>query len=655
MKKNSVVLLICILLVVAVTAIIVGVSLAIWRESSVRQATVIPTTQENPSLRFQLFHPLDSNDNLINFRLYDPQRDGAITYNRYTIDDSGERFYDLYETTDYVDYTVVDFTKSGEKELFVYVGQHEYDADDDGERYYEDYTSTGIQLYINSNGDPADKVVVGSVVSWYTYMNINDVPTLCALTLDPSDNQLYYDDTSVGCLECAVYTKSTPAKRFYYHNEETDDYIMADSDQVYAGENLFIREFSEYDPNSAADTLLYGTMTLSNRTATNQHLYLENMEGSYEYTELDDILLRNELYYTGDGGAHYAIASAEQVEAGVHLYMRNINYRYDAATSEQLSNARLRINLYYTADNGTSFAPATNKQLRAGEDIYVRSGDAYSIATPEQIAAALSIMRSSLYYTANGGVTYSLATDAQIIEGTDIYVRSVDIHYEAATPAQLTDSSYRSSLYYTADSGSTYTRATEEQIQEGTDIYVRFVTYNYVTATEEQIARAQRIYSGNETSAYAVVGYTGTLISEVVIPSSIVDEASGKEYDIKKICASPSASQYSFYRNNVITALVIPSTVEHISDVTFGDMSNLRDIYFFGSSTITIGDYAFLNCANLTNIYMSPETTLFDSAGNVITWNNAVFKGCSSITASSFKNINTFEPFNSGEEGGGGN
>lgn len=500
MKRNTIVLIVCIFSLLAIVAAVGGISYAVWRESSVKQAAITPTTQENPSLRFQVFRGLDGNDNLISFRMYDPSEHGKIVKNRYVQNE--DQIYYLYTKEEGEDdFSVVNVLTYEDEALYVIGSYTEYNAATHGERYYLDETTGKDKLYISSTGTPANKVVVGSAVTWYVDVFEEGVgDTFYMLEYDSENNSWYYEadgeKNDCGSIVCSTYTKGDAPVRLWHYDEDNDTYAYADNDQVLLGEDLYVAEYVEYDPSDEENVAEYGTWQYSDKTAKDSSLYLET-DGEYTLASLQDIELRWRLYYHGTS---YAVASANQVAAGV-------------------------------------------------------------------------------------------------------------------------------SLYYLKDDG------------------------EFEEATQEQISIGQHIYCGNETVSYALVGYTGTLISEVVVPDTIIDEKTQREYVVKKICASPDGAQYAFYRNKVVTAIVIPSTIEQISDVTFGDMSNLKDVYFSGAGTITIGDYAFINCENLTNIYVMPGATLLDSDGNTINWQSAVFTGCSSMTDSSFKDFQTYKPLNEGENG----
>lgn len=109
---------------------------------------------------------------------------------------------------------------------------------------------------------------------------------------------------------------------------------------------------------------------------------------------------------------------------------------------------------------------------------------------------------------------------------------------------------------------------------------------------------------------------TGKTQTELVIPYKI----NGKEI----------TNLYSGYSNksildgnNIITKVVIPSSITSIEAYAFGDRSSLSSINIPNSVT-SIGNYAFQGCSSLTSINIPNSVTSID---------NFVFYGCTSLTS----------------------
>lgn len=126
----------------------------------------------------------------------------------------------------------------------------------------------------------------------------------------------------------------------------------------------------------------------------------------------------------------------------------------------------------------------------------------------------------------------------------------------------------------------------------------------------------------NETdaAAYAVVGYTG-LVAELVIPASYTDTEiytaqSGTNHSlpVKKVMVVSDYADYKCSQNgasytnddarlanqSVVTSIVFGTNVERINAGVCNSMINLTSVTFLRS--VTLEDYAFLNCASLASV-----------------------------------------------------
>ena len=652
MKKGTVVLIVCIVSVVAVAAIIAGVSFAIWRESSVKQAAITAKEQDNPSLRFQVFHALDGDNNLISFQMYNAKDHGNIVRNAYTVDENGERANTLY-TYDIImnEYSIVDFGKVDDDTVFNAENYVAYDPDSAsdveayGARCYNNETSEGIRLYSEA-GVLAEDELVGDTIEWHVLVR----GAYMLLSYDSDNGQWYYintdDETPVnvycGQIECSCFTKGSNYKKLFYYDGE--HYSVATSDQILAGVDLYVEEFAttiyvidnfkSYNPILQSNVTTYGARYYENETTEGRPLFT-NSSGTpanevsvdsnvtwYVQAAISGASVFAQLSYNSESDYWYYMGTddegePEEVNCGqiiCSLYSKTKHHRF----------------FYHDEAEGTYYY-ASRDQVLEGEDLYI----------PEYVTYHPTFEKDVQHY---GALLYSDKTTGGLL----LY-HEEDATYQYAEQSEI---ELRRRIYYTGDEVN-YAIATADQLKKGVNLYYKNDDGNQVSATAAQIEAASHVCCGNETAAYALVGYTGTLISEVVVPERVVDESTGKQYVVKKICASPDNAQYAFYRNKIVTSILIPSTIEQISDVTFGDMTNLRDVYFAGVGTITIGDLAFINCENLTNIYLMPGLTLLDGNGDVIDWKSAVFTGCTSMNEYSFKNFQTYVPYNETEEGSG--
>ena len=109
------------------------------------------------------------------------------------------------------------------------------------------------------------------------------------------------------------------------------------------------------------------------------------------------------------------------------------------------------------------------------------------------------------------------------------------------------------------------------------------------------------------TTAYAVVGYTG-LVAELVVPSTY------NSLPVTKVLVASPYSDYYCYRDGaaytgndarlanqtVVTSIVFGSNVARIGEGVCNSMINLASVTF--SRSVTLEDYAFLNCGALASV-----------------------------------------------------
>lgn len=114
-------------------------------------------------------------------------------------------------------------------------------------------------------------------------------------------------------------------------------------------------------------------------------------------------------------------------------------------------------------------------------------------------------------------------------------------------------------------------------------------------------------YVIDSSNSYAlVVGYTSAILPQSTILSSII--ADGVSYNVTQIVNN------AFSGCTTLTSITIPSNVTAIGAAAFGGCSNLTDVYVYGSKSIN--NFAFENCVNLSNFYISSIKDWLDSTIN---------------------------------------
>ena len=93
-------------------------------------------------------------------------------------------------------------------------------------------------------------------------------------------------------------------------------------------------------------------------------------------------------------------------------------------------------------------------------------------------------------------------------------------------------------------------------------------------------------------ASYAVVGYSG-LIAELVIPSEHLG------LSVTKITVSPTQINTNLAGNQIVTSMVIPSTVTQIDTGACANMVALKSVIILGEEDITINNLAFAGCVEL--------------------------------------------------------
>ena len=102
--------------------------------------------------------------------------------------------------------------------------------------------------------------------------------------------------------------------------------------------------------------------------------------------------------------------------------------------------------------------------------------------------------------------------------------------------------------------------------------------------------------------SYAVVGYSG-IVEELVIPA----EYNGKA--VTKISSSSDQTTVALAGNQIVTSIVIPSSVTQIDQGVCVNMLRLKSVKILGTEGIVIQDLAFAGCVELTEFVCSREVT----------------------------------------------
>lgn len=146
----------------------------------------------------------------------------------------------------------------------------------------------------------------------------------------------------------------------------------------------------------------------------------------------------------------------------------------------------------------------------------------------------------------------------------------------------------------------------------------------------------------NIDSNYAlVIGYTQDILPQSTILSSITVE--GVSYNVTQIANN------AFDSCTILISITIPSSVTTVGAAAFGGCGNLTDVYVYGSKGIS--NYAFENCFNLSNFYISSikdwlDSTINSTSGCPFYSSTAVTKNLYVIGDNSPKTILTQQDFN---------
>lgn len=161
------------------------------------------------------------------------------------------------------------------------------------------------------------------------------------------------------------------------------------------------------------------------------------------------------------------------------------------------------------------------------------------------------------------------------------------------------------------------------------NVYTKYLVYRAHLSNGSDVENVKygdtiELSNGVTVSYFTCTGLTqGTLLSDIIFPA--------------KIAYNNSTSELKYISNTIFTdvtykalptRIVIPSTVEQISQGAFSGLSALQTLVIYkhseGGSSIRIGYGAFANCSLL-------KTILIDN-GLSVKCTDMVFAGCSSLT-----------------------
>ena len=107
-------------------------------------------------------------------------------------------------------------------------------------------------------------------------------------------------------------------------------------------------------------------------------------------------------------------------------------------------------------------------------------------------------------------------------------------------------------------------------------------------------------YSFDNAVSVAVVGYSGT-IGEVYVPETYTVD--GNTFSVTKLLVDANLADYAFAGNQFITMLYLPHSLTYVGASVCANMTQLSSLECLTSqSSMTFGQYAFLNCNRLVSL-----------------------------------------------------
>ena len=128
------------------------------------------------------------------------------------------------------------------------------------------------------------------------------------------------------------------------------------------------------------------------------------------------------------------------------------------------------------------------------------------------------------------------------------------------------------------------------------------------------------------TQTATVIGFNGTGVSELVIPSTVTTSSGTLgEFEEEITYTVTEIGEGAFLQKKFITTVKLGAYVVSIDDFAFSNCSGITSVTM-GSNLRTIGKQAFAYCYNLSSV----------TVNNLLTIGDLAFVGCSSLTAFNF-------------------
>ena len=254
-------------------------SIALWREERTKEASIVSDEVVNPSLRFQVFAPMDGTGDLIMYEPYQWAKHGLR--GKSYITDAG--YYLAVSKGGYYEWADFDQLETGD-DLEVVVSSLAYDGTIHGQRCYRTVTSQNYNLYVRqgSGYTLATAIPLDNTLSLYCYD-------------EETSSFILYDESVEETFGSLIASTLTSTGKTLLYCDSAKNYYIPNTEQVERGESLFVPTFAPYDPNSQDDLEAYGNLVYASFTSTGYTLSVR-VDGLYQ------------------------TATPKQVEEGVDLY-----------------------------------------------------------------------------------------------------------------------------------------------------------------------------------------------------------------------------------------------------------------------------------------------------------------------------------------------
>lgn len=157
-------------------------------------------------------------------------------------------------------------------------------------------------------------------------------------------------------------------------------------------------------------------------------------------------------------------------------------------------------------------------------------------------------------------------------------------------------------------------------IKEGTTAVLAKALYNCSAVTDVTVPDSVKFIgyqAFDGTAWYNNLPDGPNYVGKVLLTCKNAVLPDGMDFKVKE--GTVSIADYAFYKNNLITSLTIPESVEIIGNHAFHRCESLNEVIFEDNSRLVqIGDYGFASCYSLTSIELP---------SGVDTLNYAVFSG----------------------------